>query len=159
MHYNYFRYYHPGIGRYLRPDPSHFVQPRETGIRSLVASLLQEPEQLNFFQYVAGNPLNYTDPKGLSTCQEELIECTEEALANEITCLENIAEGYLVCLSGCAIGCTFFGPGGYLECLGLCATACTIGGGAATHFCHAVLFAELVNCGIEHHKCKKGCED
>lgn len=32
LHYNYHRYYDPRTGRYLTPDPSHFVQPAGTNI-------------------------------------------------------------------------------------------------------------------------------
>lgn len=47
LHYNYFRYYDPNIGRYIRPDP--------TGLAS----------GLNTYSYVYNNPLYWTDPYGL----------------------------------------------------------------------------------------------
>ena len=47
LHYNYFRYYNPQTGRYITPDPIGL----EGGI--------------NLFVYVAGNPVNLTDPWGL----------------------------------------------------------------------------------------------
>jgi len=47
LHYNYFRYYHPYIGRYITPDPIGL----EGGI--------------NLFAYVR-NPINALDPWGLS---------------------------------------------------------------------------------------------
>jgi RHS repeat-associated protein len=47
LHYNYFRYYHPKIGRYLTPDP--------IGLQG----------GINLWTYVAGNPVNGVDPKGL----------------------------------------------------------------------------------------------
>jgi RHS repeat-associated protein len=46
LHYNYFRYYDPTLGRYLRPDPIGLVG------------------GLNPFSYAQNNPLNYVDPNG-----------------------------------------------------------------------------------------------
>ena len=46
MYYNYFRYYQPGIGRYLRPDP--------IGLES----------QINIYVYVLNNPITLRDPEG-----------------------------------------------------------------------------------------------
>jgi RHS repeat-associated protein len=46
LHYNYFRDYHPGIGRYVEPDPLGF----EGGS--------------NLYSYGLGNPINYIDPEG-----------------------------------------------------------------------------------------------
>ena len=48
LHYNYFRYYSPDIGRYLRSDP---------------LGLLAD---FNTYLYAAGNPVRFTDPEGLS---------------------------------------------------------------------------------------------
>jgi len=46
LHYNYFRYYNPQIGRYITPDPIGL----EGGI--------------NLFSYVGNNPVNLIDPQG-----------------------------------------------------------------------------------------------
>ncbi len=48
LHYNYVRYYDPGIGRYLRPEPR--------GLKI---------EYLNLYAYVQNDPVNYVDPLGL----------------------------------------------------------------------------------------------
>ena len=47
LHYNWFRYYAPGVGRYLRKDP--------IGLRG----------GINLFTYAHNGPLQYLDPKGL----------------------------------------------------------------------------------------------
>jgi RHS repeat-associated protein len=45
LHYNYYRYYEPTIGRYLRVDPI---------------------PSMNLYAYVLGNPLSFVDPFGLN---------------------------------------------------------------------------------------------
>jgi len=49
LHYNYFRYYNPTSGRYITPDP--------IGLAG----------GINLFTYVANNPVNNIDPRGLQT--------------------------------------------------------------------------------------------
>jgi len=50
LHYNWNRYYDPGIGRYLSPDPIGFT------------------DSLNLFIYTGNNPVNWIDPWGLEEC-------------------------------------------------------------------------------------------
>ena len=48
LHYNYYRYYHPGIGRYVTPDTIGLV------------------EGVNLYYYCINNPINLFDPDGLT---------------------------------------------------------------------------------------------
>jgi RHS repeat-associated protein len=69
LHYNYHRYYEPGTGRYLTPDPSHSIQPIGKGIFYRVPHLLKRPQELNLYPYVLNNPIMYRDFFGLQ-CDE-----------------------------------------------------------------------------------------
>ena len=70
LHYNYHRYYDLRTGRYLKPDPTHSIQPDATGIPYLLPVLLLEPQELNLYHYVQNNPIRYTDPSGLRVGQK-----------------------------------------------------------------------------------------
>jgi RHS repeat-associated protein len=50
LHYNYFRDYEPGTGRYLESDP--------IGLKGDIST----------YRYVADSPIKYNDPQGLSPC-------------------------------------------------------------------------------------------
>ena len=65
LHYNWHRYYDPGIGRYLRADPSHSVQAVGLGVPYLIPFLLDKPQELNVYAYVQNDPVSGIDPLGL----------------------------------------------------------------------------------------------
>ena len=68
LHYNYHRYYDPGTGRYLRPDPS--LSP---DCISRPPTELNRPEGLHPFVYAVNSPTNRIDPNGLVDIPPELI--------------------------------------------------------------------------------------
>jgi RHS repeat-associated protein len=66
LHYNYHRYYDPKLGRYLKPDPSHYNQSEQSAIPYLIPFYIRTPSELHDFVYVRNNPLKYIDSSGLS---------------------------------------------------------------------------------------------
>jgi len=72
LYYNVNRYYDPAVGRYTQPDP--------IGVAG----------GLNPCSYAGGNPLSYTDPKGLNPVAIGALACA----ANPIACA---AAGAAVC--------------------------------------------------------------
>ncbi len=76
LYYNYFRYYNPGTGRYLREDPLNFTNvqiiknnPYQHISYSLAGQFLfqyalMNPGFLNVYKYTQNNPINWTDPEG-----------------------------------------------------------------------------------------------
>jgi RHS repeat-associated protein len=59
LHYNYYRYYNPPIGRYLTPDPIGLLG------------------GINLFVYTGNSPINRVDPNGLASAIVERIEDVE----------------------------------------------------------------------------------
>lgn len=58
--YMHARYYHEHLGRFLSVDP----------VRS------KSPQAMNRYAYVGGNPINWTDPRGLLTCPPGIDDCS-----------------------------------------------------------------------------------
>ncbi len=69
LHYNYHRHYDPKLGRYLRADPSHLMEPEGNGIPYLIPHLLKDPLEYNSYSYVQNNPTSLIDPFGLVSCK------------------------------------------------------------------------------------------
>ncbi|MCK4794191.1 MAG: RHS domain-containing protein, partial [Desulfobacteraceae bacterium] len=90
LHYNYFRDYNPGIGRYLTPDPldlSQIHMVRQSLLANALPTLsaasvvgevqrflmsdllyrysLMQPQAMGLYTYCLNNPINFVDPLGL----------------------------------------------------------------------------------------------
>jgi len=75
LHYNYLRDYHPGIGRYIEPDPLHLaeimIQTSKSNLSKLGSAILYQyglsnPQLLNPYVYSLNNSINLIDPTGES---------------------------------------------------------------------------------------------
>ena len=61
------RYYDPSIGRFISEDPITFAG-----------------SGTNFYEYVANNPANWTDPTGMCDPSKDIKECLEKVFSSPI---------------------------------------------------------------------------
>jgi len=73
LHYNCHRYYDPKVGRFLRVDPSHQMQPKGGSIAYLIPALSMMPQEFNDFSYVQNNSINFFDHLGLIKYQKDQV--------------------------------------------------------------------------------------
>jgi len=83
LYYYRARYYSPELQRFISEDP--ILGPMNSScsgpngspkLNWLVPTLLNDPKNFNSYLYVGNNPVNYTDPKGLTNCTGYLTCCT-----------------------------------------------------------------------------------
>ena len=80
LHYNYFRYYDPSIGRYIQPDPTGILRDySDPQLQIAIQMGLIAPEGLygslnHLYGYVDQNPINFIDPSGLDSLRAALIQ-------------------------------------------------------------------------------------
>ena len=100
FHYNYYRYYDPRSGRYLRADPS-LTSNLDSDVFFLLYSQRQTPQWASPFIYVGNNPVNFTDPMGLS---KECGPCEEKVFSGVelISCLAQRGVALITIGSACA---------------------------------------------------------
>ncbi|RLB33025.1 MAG: hypothetical protein DRH12_18870, partial [Deltaproteobacteria bacterium] len=88
LHYNYFRHYHPGIGRFIEPDP--------IGLRG----------GINLYAYAFNDPVNIVDPTGQFGLAGIIIGATSGALGGLAAGLKsgNIWAGIIGGIAGGIVG-------------------------------------------------------
>jgi len=69
LNYNFFRYYHPTLGRYLTSDPALVPNNINKKFPFIYASL-ENPASLHNYYYGANNPLRFFDTLGLCPCSD-----------------------------------------------------------------------------------------
>jgi RHS repeat-associated protein len=111
-HYNYFRDYDPGVGRYLQSDPIGVMRDYSLLSLDLKDNLnIETPDNINKLNHLYGyseqKPINYIDPMGLRPIGDgsgpsARTECT-------LQCIDN----YLISwASGAAVGWVYGAAGG-----------------------------------------------
>ena len=127
LYYYRARYHHPGLQRFVSEDP--ILQPTNMPVLGLT------PQKIHPYAYTANNPLNLTDPLGLTP------ECRRLAWEWYDNCKGHVA----IFLGHCAILCTALGlvnpPLGYA-----CGIACIITGVGLKQACWQGLKRLLKRC-------------
>jgi RHS repeat-associated protein len=70
-YYHWNRWYLPGVGRYLEPDPL------------ALAGYFNTPHGVDWYGYAFQNPLRYTDPTGLTPAPDWLMDLVRKKLVAE----------------------------------------------------------------------------
>jgi len=87
LNYMQARYFDPTIGRFLSIDPMDFM------------SSGYDPGYFNRYMYTMNNPINATDPTGMTVCDEGDSDCTDEVVSTG-TKLQDKVNNFMGALTG-----------------------------------------------------------
>ena len=151
------RYYDSTIGRFVSEDPE--LQSGRVSLQTFACCpaypstavflpyLLQNPQLLNGYLYVANNPINFADPTGWGTrkCNPALKKCLEKAIRDALLCLVvgGLPLGELEALT--FLGCALAGPA---------APGCWTAAAVAFAPAHVAL---LTTCGLVYFSERRDC--